>query len=254
MQKTDNNFTAMISTDWNECLAPTGPFDSIAFSHPELAQELESIFRLYTGNNITLGQAVERLKDLLPHLPTKEQMDAYLDRYFSTYKGVPELIQWCSESGILFMINTTAPIGYFQRVFAKALIPAVPALSGHTMVRFPPEPTDPEIIYPLEETSDKAKNTQKAAETYGISPDKIIIIGDSGGDGPHFEWGASTGCHLIASMAKYSLQRYCDKKGIKITSYFGIKYDKGQGRDPDKEMAYDFMNLRSVIMELLNLD
>ena len=51
-------FNAMISTDWNECLAPSGPFDPISFAYPYLSQELESVFRLYTGNKMTLGQAV----------------------------------------------------------------------------------------------------------------------------------------------------------------------------------------------------
>ena len=251
MQKTDNSFTAMISTDWNECLAPTGPFDPIAFSHPELAQELESIFRLYTGNNITLGQAVERLLDLLPHLPTKEQMDAYLDAHFTTYKGIPELIRWCADNNILFMINTTAAIGFFQRALAKGLLPAVPALSGHDMIVFPTENTDPPIILPLHETSDKAINTQQVASRFGIDPHKIVIIGDSGGDGPHFEWGASQGCHLIGSMTKHSLQSYCTSRGINITTYFGIRYDKGQPRDPQREMQFEFLELKDVIESLV---
>ena len=247
MKNADKSFRAMISTDWNECLAPTGPFDPIAFSHPELAQELESIFRLYTGNRITLGQAVERLTNLLPHLPTKEQMDAYLDSHFTTYKGVPELIRWCADNNILFMINTTAAIGFFQRVFAKGLLPGVPALSGHDMIVYEPLPTDPDIILALHETSDKATNTRIVAERFGIEPERIIIIGDSGGDGPHFEWGASAGCYLIASMAKASLQDYCKVRGITIDTYFGIRYEKGQDRNSQKEMEFDFMELRSLV-------
>ncbi|HDG97247.1 MAG TPA: hypothetical protein ENG73_03605 [Desulfobacterales bacterium] len=251
MQETSNKYKAMISTDWNECLAPTGPFDPIAFCWPELKTELEAIFRQYTGNIITLGQAVERLSRLLPHPLTKEQMDAYLDGHFATYKGVPDLIEWCSENHILFMINTTAVIGFFQRIFAKGLLPPVAALSGHDMIVFPAENTDPPIILPLHETSDKAINTQQVARRFGIDPYKIIIIGDSGGDGPHFEWGASQGCHLIGSMTKYSLQSYCTSRGINITTYFGIRYDKDQPRDPRREMQFDFFELRDVIERVL---
>lgn len=29
-------YRAMISSDWNECLAPCGPFDAIAFTYPDL--------------------------------------------------------------------------------------------------------------------------------------------------------------------------------------------------------------------------
>ena len=251
MQKRDNSFTALISSDWNECLAPTGPFDPIAFTYPELSPELESIFRLYTSNKITLGQAVERLRHLLPHALTKEQMDAYLDAHFTTYKGVLDFIHWCSDNNILFMINTTAAIGFFQRAIAKELLPTVPALSGHDMIVFPSEDTDPSIILPLHEITDKAVNTQKVASRFGIEPHRIIIIGDSGGDGPHFEWGASQGCYLIGSMAKYSLQSYCSSKGIKITAYFGIRYEKGQLRDPEREMQFDFFDLKDVIRNLL---
>jgi len=254
MKESTKTYKAMISTDWNECLAPTGPFDPIAFSYPELSSELESIFRRYTANKMTLGQAVERLNSLLPSPLTMEQMDAYLDRHFATYRGVPELIKWCSKNNFLFMINTTAAIGYFQRVFAKGLLPPVPALSGHTMVRFPAEPTDPDFIVPLEETTDKAKNTQKIADMYNIVPNRIILIGDSGGDGPHFEWGATAGCHLIGSMAKHSLQSYCTQKQINISYFFGLRYKEGQPRDLEMEMRYDFMDLRAIILELLNLD
>jgi hypothetical protein len=31
-----HKYKGMISSDWNECLAPCGPFDPIAFAYPEL--------------------------------------------------------------------------------------------------------------------------------------------------------------------------------------------------------------------------
>ena len=251
MSRQEEQYVAMISTDWNECLAPTGPFDPIRYSYPQLGHELETIFRLYTANSITLAEAIKRLQKLLPQPLTREQMDAYLDRHFRTYKGVPEFMKWCAENRILFMINTTAAMGYFQRVFAKGLLPPVPALSAHDMIVFPPEKTDPPIILPLHETSDKAINTQQMASRFEIDPHKIIIIGDSGGDGPHFEWGASQGCHLIGSMTKHSLQSFCSSRGINITIHFGIRYDKGELRDPQREMQFDFLELKDVVERLL---
>ena len=137
------NFKALISSDWNECLAPCGPFDFISFSYPQLTRELEIIFRQYTGNRITLVEAVRQIQQFLPAPVTETQMDAYLDASFVTYAGVPELIEWCESQNILFMINTTGMIGYFQRIFAKNLLPAVPALSAHPMIRFAKNDTDP---------------------------------------------------------------------------------------------------------------
>ncbi len=244
-------FNAMISTDWNECLAPSGPFDPISFAYPHLSQELESIFRLYTGNKMTLGQAVERIKGLLPKPFKKEQMDAYLKSNFTTYKGVPEFIEWCASNDILFMINTTASIGFFQRVFALGLLPRVHALSAHDMLVYDPLPSDPPIILPLRETSDKATNTKRVSEEMGIPPERIFIIGDSGGDGPHFKWGKAQGCFLIGSMTKASLQEFCSTHGVVIDAYFGVRYEKGEGRDLKKEMEYDFMELRSILNERL---
>ena len=34
-------YKAIISSDWNECLAPTGPFDPIAFVYPEIKPRLK---------------------------------------------------------------------------------------------------------------------------------------------------------------------------------------------------------------------
>ena len=47
------------------------------------------------------------IRQALPGPVTAEMMDAYLDRSFAVYRGVPELIEWCLGQGILFMLNTT---------------------------------------------------------------------------------------------------------------------------------------------------
>ncbi len=252
--KTGNRaYRAMISTDWNECLAPSGPFDPFTFSYPQLSKGLERIFRAYTGNEISLGQAVETLLTLVPAPLTAEQMDEYLDCCFSTYQGVCEFMRWCSEKGILFMINTTGTIGYFQRVLAKGLIPEIDALSALSMLIFSKTQKDPRCIYPLKETTDKARNTETVARLFDIPTDRIVIIGDSGGDGPHFEWGAKAGCHLIGSMTKASLQDYCDHRSIKIDVYFGVRYQPNERRNLEKEMSYDFTKLEDIISKILKL-
>ena len=79
----------------------------------------KTIFKAYTGNEIPLSEATKRILSLLPAPITEEQMDSYLDERFETYRGVPELMEWCEKKDILFMINTTGMQGYFQRVFAK---------------------------------------------------------------------------------------------------------------------------------------
>jgi len=55
------NYNAIVSSDWNECLAPCGPFDCICFSQPELETHLADIFRKYTGNIISLAEAVGKI-------------------------------------------------------------------------------------------------------------------------------------------------------------------------------------------------
>ena len=47
-----SRFKAIVSSDWNECLAPCGPFDSISFAYPELREALTGIFKQYTANTI----------------------------------------------------------------------------------------------------------------------------------------------------------------------------------------------------------
>lgn len=246
-----NDYRAIFSSDWSECLSPTGPFDFISFLYPELEPDLKTIFKDYTGNRITLGDASRRIRNLLPSAITENQMDACLDASFAAYKGVPDLMDWCLSRDILFMINTTAMIGYFQRVFAKGLLPAVPVLSANPLVQYGPSKSDPGTIYPLYEIQDKGVNSDAAVRNFRIPNNKIILMGDSGGDGAHFEWGDGQGAFLIGSMTKASLSAHCDKKNININHRFGLSYVQGEERNVKKEMAFDFMELTSVIEEIL---
>lgn len=245
-------YKAMVSSDWNECLAPCGPFDFISFSVPEIEGELEAVLRQYTGNRTSLGQAVGRIRTLLPAPASPEQMDSYLDEAFSAYTGVANLIEWCSSRNILFMINTTGTIGYFQRIFARGLLPRVPVIAAHPMVRFDPGRSDPRCIFDIFETGDKAKASKAVMDSLDIPADKVMLIGDSGGDGPHFEWGWKSGVHLIASMTKVTLEEYCRRKNIRLDLKFGLDYTKGAPRDVAKEMQVNFMDLTAVIEEMVD--
>ena len=251
MHAKNKMYKAIVSSDWSECLAPCSPFDCISFSHPQLTADLEKIFKQYTSNVISLGQAAHKIQTLLPATVTIEQMDAYLDNSFSTYKGVPELIEWCLSKDILFMINTTGMTGYFQRIFAKSLLPRIPALSAHSMVRYPQQSSDPDVIFDLFEIKDKGKNTEAAVRHFNIPINKIILMGDSGGDGPHFEWGTKADAFLIGSMTKASLEKYCLKKNVNINMRFGISDTAGEKRDLKKEMQMDFMDLSARIEDLI---
>ncbi len=252
MRPLPDRFHALVSSDWSECLSPTGPFDFIAFHHPELATPCEEIFRRYTGNRITLGEACERLRALLPAPVSAEAMDAYLERGgFAVYRGVPELMAWCLERGILFMINTTAMIGYFQRVFAARRLPPMPALSANAFLRYPPEASDPELIFELRDIADKAVHTAEVARRLGIPPRRVVVIGDSGGDGPHFAWAHRAGAFTIGSMTKESLSRYCAERGIPIGCRFGVSYAAGEPRDARREESFDFRELRAVLRDVL---
>jgi hypothetical protein len=240
-------YKGMVSSDWNECLAPCGPFDPIAFAYPELEAELSEVFRMYTGNQISLSEATRRIEGLLPGPITERQMDAYLEGAFATYWGVTNLILWCTKNHILFMINTTGMQGYFQRAMAKGLLPAGVAVAANPMISYP----GPEMkMYEVREIEDKVKNTAAVLQEYGISTQRLIIMGDSGGDGPHFEWGASVGAHLVGSMMKTSLQSFCKKKGIEINTRFGVTYAEGDKKDLEREMEVDFMGLAAVIEEV----
>jgi phosphoglycolate phosphatase-like HAD superfamily hydrolase len=251
MKRSARSFTAVVSSDWSECLSPTGPFDVIEFHHPHLAPALTEIFRSYTGNMISLGEACRRITALLPGPVTADMVDAYLDRAFAAYCGVPQLIEWCLRHGILFMINTTAMIGYFQRVFAKGLLPRVPVLSANALIRFPAGEADPEQILALTETTDKGKNTEAIARGFGIPTRRVVVMGDSGGDGPHFEWAHSAGAATIGSMPKHSLSAYCRQRGIPIGLRFGVSYGAGESRDPEREKRFDFMKLVEPLRSIL---
>jgi hypothetical protein len=251
MGNREPKFNAVISSDWSECLSPSGPFDFIAFNFPQLALELDEIFRSYTGNRIPLGEACLRIRKVLPGPVTPDMMDAYLEKSYSVYRGVPELIEWCLGKDILFMLNTTGMIGYFQRVFAKGLLPRVPVLSANPMVRFPAGPSDPETVLDLVETQDKGKNSAAVVADMGIPADRVIVMGDSGGDGPHFEYAHRAGAFIIGSMTKPSLAAYCVQRGIRTNLQFGLVYGPGEKRDPDREMTIDFQDLKGPIEEAL---
>lgn len=251
MERQHRAFKAIISSDWSECLSPSGPFDFIAFNHPRLEPELSQVFRQYTGNQITLGEAGQKIRSLLPGPVTAAMMDAYLDRSFAVYRGVPELIEWCLGKDILFMLNTTGMIGYFQRVFAKGLLPRVPVLSANPLVRYAASGTDPGDVRELNETRDKGKNTAAVVQQFGIPADRIVVMGDSGGDGPHFEWGAQAGAFIIGSMTKHSLSSYCRDRDIPIRLRVGVSYGEGSGRDLEKEKRFDFMDLVGPLQAIL---
>jgi hypothetical protein len=251
MAKQKPPFRAILSSDWSECLSPSGPFDFIAFAFPQLAPELKEVFRSYTGNRISLGEACLRINKVLPGPVRPDMMDAYLDHSYTVYRGVPELIEWCLGKNILFMLNTTGMIGYFQRVFAKGLLPQIPVLSANPLFCYPAEASDPPTIFDLHETQDKGKNTAAVAAKMGIPAARVMVMGDSGGDGPHFEWAHQAGAFIISSMTKHSLATYCGQRGITINRRFGLSYGQGEQRDPDREMAIDFRDLIGPIEEVL---
>lgn len=243
-----SQYTALVSSDWNECLAPCGPFDVIGFHYPEQRSAIEKIFRLYTGNAATLGEASQHIAELLPDPITEKQMDEYLAAAFETYPGVSNFITACRRHGILFMINTTGMRGYFQRAIARGLLPSPEVLSAHPMVGFHENPAKAALFFPLLEVGDKAKNTAAAAERFNIPMDRIVLMGDSGGDGPHFEWGYQSGAHLIGCMVKPSLANFCHRHRIEIDTYFGHAYAEGETKDPDKEMDCDFSQLMDIVL------
>lgn len=240
-------YRALVSSDWNECLAPCGPFDVIGFHFPALAPPVEAIFRRYTSNAITLGSAIDQVGRLLPGPITEAHMDAYLASAFKTYNGVVGLMERCRERGILFMINTTGMRGYFQRAVATHRLPPPAALSAHPLMAFADPSAGMGPFYPLGEIADKAANTAAAAAHFHIPPEKIILMGDSGGDGPHFRWGAQVGARLIGSMVKPSLSAFCRQAGLTIHHYFGPVYTPGEPKDPRRETACNFLDLLEVI-------
>jgi hypothetical protein len=233
----------MVSSDWNECLAPCGPFDALAFTYPDLQPELNSVFRSYTANAISLGDAVARIESILPNALPKSCMDDYLESAFRTYRGVPELIRWAAKNDVLLMINTTGLIGYFQRVFSQKRLPQVAALAAHPLIRFAESAADPPVLLDLLEIADKPRHTEAVARRHSIPLSRVAVIGDSGGDGPHFAWAAASGAARIGSMTKSSLETFCRQENIDIDLRFGPSCTPGETRDEEAEMAVDFRAL-----------
>jgi len=240
-------YKAVVSSDWSECLSPNGPFDPISFNYPELSGQLSSIFRQYTGNEISLSEAGRWIKRLLPGPLTQQQMDAYLDNCFSTYPGVPELMEWCLGRGILFVVNTTNTQAYFQRAFKKGLLPEAPVVAANPMITFAEAGDDRRYVHEILEIEDKPRVTEALVRSLNLPPRKVIVMGDSGGDGPHFQWAAASGAYVIGVMTKPSLASYCSARGININLLFGVSYAPGEDRNVEKEMKVNFMELVDVI-------
>jgi len=245
-------YRGLISSDWSECLCPSGPFDFMVYVYPQLESELSDIFRQYTSNQISLRVAMWRCQRRLPAPITQEQMDAYLDKRFVHYTGVPELMESCLSKNILFMVNTTGSHGYFERAIAKKLLPCPTALSAHPDINFGTGTGDAYAFFPLYEITDKPINTDKVARQFQIPPQHIIVVGDSGGDGPHFKWAAEQHAYGVASMAKHSLRTYCQDRQIGIDRFFGLSYEAGEPRREADEMRVDFREMALVVDEYLS--
>ncbi len=243
-------FRALVSSDWNQCLSPCGPFDPLVFHFPELDKEIGKVFQDYTGNRISLSAALEIIVRLTGGMLLPEQMDAYLDCRFELYPGVLELVRWCRKNQVAFMINTTGFKGYFQRLFTRKLFPVPQALAANSVIAYP-EDRVPAMVFDLQETTDKGVFTARVARKLGLGGDKVVVIGDSGGDGPHFQWGAENGARLVAAYAKPSLIGFCRSRGIEIGYFLG----KGPGtHNLGAPAAKDnFMELVPLLEELLSI-
>lgn len=244
-------YIGLVSSDWNECLAPSGPFDPVAYLYPDLKKELDGIFKSYTSNEIPLSLAVSQINGILPKTFSPDQMDAYLDASFAIYNGVVEMIEMLASKNILFMINTTGAQGFFQRIIDRKLIPPAPIVASNPFIKFAGVETDPRFQYQVLETSDKASNTDSVMKKLGLTAAKVVIIGDSGGDGPHFAWGSSVGACLVGSMTKTSLTNYCRNNEVNMDRQFGIVYRENQARDLEGESRFDFRELGLWILERL---
>lgn len=243
-----SKYRGLISSDWSECLSPNGPFDFMTYVYPKLESDLSIIFRQYTSNQISLRVAMWRCQRSLPAPITIEQMDAYLDERFRHYTGVPELMEACLSRNILFMINTTGSRGYFERAIAKKLLPCPTALSAHPEINFGND-RESYAYYDLQELTDKPVNTDKAAKQFQIAPQNVLVVGDSGGDGPHFKWAAEQNAYRVASMAKPSLKAYCQERQIEINRFFGLSYEDDEPRRTADEMQVDFRELLPLVIE-----
>jgi hypothetical protein len=120
------------------------------------------------------------------------------------------------------------------------------------MIRYPVNSDDFPLFFELHETRDKGRNTAEVIRSHSIPAGKIILLGDSGGDGPHFEWGATAGAHLIASMIKPSLDNYCREKDIAINLRFGLDYTRHERTSLPQELRTNFMDLAEIIDEIVN--
>ncbi len=253
MEGLDKSFVGMVSSDWSECLSPNGPFDPIGYNYPDLDNDLREIFNNYTSNCITLNQAIIRIKELIPNGLSQFQMDEYLDNNFQIYNGVYDFITWLSEKNILFMINSTGSQGYFQRAIIKGMIPVIPYISANSFIFYDSENLSTKFTCEVSEIEDKAGCSERVALKNHISYEKIIVIGDSGGDGPHFKWGASKGVSLVGSMTKSSLSKYCEAKAIKIDKHIGPLYKQGDKRNLELEYQYDFRELKDFVSSKFGL-
>ena len=249
-----HNYNGMVSSDWSQCLSPSGPFDPLIYLYPDLRPELSLIFKQYTGNEITLGHAIDQVNAMLPGWPSYDQLDLYLEACFETYAGVPELIRWCRRNGILFMVNTTGFAAYFQRVLTKGLLPPIDVLSAQSKWHFGSGQTAPIHQADLKEVEDKAHNSAAIAKKFSIPNNKIVLMGDSGGDGPHFEWGATIGATLIGSMTKPSLRKFCSDRQISIHHQTGHTYQSGESISIDKESRYDFRSVIDILATAIGIN
>jgi len=127
----------------------------------------------------------------------------------------------------------------------------VPVVSAHPLIRYPQNTSGSSRFYELLETQDKSKNTDKVARSLVIPATKIILLGDSGGDGPHFEWGRTNDAFLVGSMTKPSLDAYCREKDIEIDLRFGLDYSLGEKKEPQKELQINFMDLATTIENIV---
>ncbi len=244
-------YIGMVTSDWSECLSPSGPFDVMIFHHPHLRDPMEQIFRAYTGNDMTLDQAMRRIGALLPAPIGPEEMDAYLESEYAVYADVAALRQWCRDNRILFMINSTGAIGYFQRVFARGRLAPPEALAANPMIRFASGARDPDIILPVVTTDDKPLHSAAVAERFHIPLRRVVVIGDSGGDGPHFAWGARHGATLVASLAKSSLLDYCRRGNIEIHHHWNPGPAGSAGNPARERVSRDLDGLIRAIRQAL---
>lgn len=249
MSITRPSYRALVTSDWSECLSPNGPFDPISFIYPHLATTLRDIFKQYTGNKITLRQATSKIGELLPSPFTEDQMSSYLESSFQTYSGVKELIEWCLGNDILFMLNTTGTKAYFQQAMENGLLPRIPIIAANPMISFNDD--DPTFLNEVHEIEDKAVCSKNVADAFGFPGSKIVVMGDSGGDGPHFRWAYSIGAYTVGNMTKHSLTEYCRTRDIKISQNFGLIYGQGEERKPDLEMKVDYKLLIDVVKTVL---